>query len=313
MAENPNNDTVRDYYRAMGEGDFAHVVSLHDPDVTCWMSGTSLVSGRFEQRDALYAHMGEHVLGPLVADTEPYVKGSRLILADGEYTVGLLHGGLPARDGGRYDQFYLQVFRFEDGLIREIVEIFDTVMVETALMKNSLAQPRAMPERPFDLDAPACSSSLDRNGMIALGERFAQALSSRSFAESRACLSDDAEVRVIGSTPLSGRTRDAEVLDRVFADGLSQYRIVAADGGAAVVLAQGAPNYPQQYGLVIEAQGEGIGCLSVFLDTVAMEAHLFGNDMVPGASASIRPAFDVMQAFRAFSNQVESHDDSENA
>jgi ketosteroid isomerase-like protein len=298
MADNPNNDTVRDYYRAMGEGDFAHVVSLHDPDVTCWMSGTSLVSGRFEQREALYAHMGEHVLGPLVGDAEPYVKGSRLILADGEYTVGLLHGGLPAQDGGRYDQFYLQVFRFERGLIREIVEIFDTVMVETTLMKNNLAKPRATPEQPFDLDAPACTSSLDRDGMIALGERFAQALSSQSFDEARSYLSVDPDVRVIGSTPFSGRTSDASVIDRVFADGLSQYRIVAADGGAAVVLARAAQGYPQQYGLVIEAQGEGIGCLSIFLDTVAAEAHQFGNRMVPSASTSIKPAFDVLQAFR---------------
>lgn len=298
MADNPNNDTVRDYYRAMGEGDFAHVVSLHDPDVTCWMSGTSLVSGRFEQREALYAHMGEHVLGPLVPDAEPYVKGSRLILADGEYTVGLLHGGLPARDGGRYDQFYLQVFRFADGLIREIVEIFDTVMVETTLMKNHLAQPRATPEQPFDLDAPACTSSLNRDGMIALGERFARGLSSRAFDETRACLSADAEVRIIGSTPFSGRHSDAGVIGRVFAAGLSQYRVVAADGGAAVVLARAAQDYPQQYGLVIEAQGEHIGCLSIFLDTVASEAHQFGNPMVPGASASIKPAFDIMQPFR---------------
>lgn len=298
MADNPNDITVKDYYRAMGEGDFAHVVSLHDPDVTCWMSGTSLVSGRFEQRDALYAHMGEHVLGPLVVGTEPYVKGSRLVLTDGDYTVGLLHGGLPAQDGGRYDQFYLQVFRFENGLIREIVEMFDTVMVETTLMKNSLDHPRERPAAPFDLDEPRIASALDRAGMTALAQHFARALCARDFRAARDCLADGAEIRVIGSTPLSGRTRDGEVLERIFADGMAQHRLVAADGGAAVVLGHAAHGYPQQYGLVIEAEGAGIGCVSVFLDTVAAEAHQFGNRIVSTASASIRPPFDVMQAFR---------------
>lgn len=297
MTDNPNEQTVRDYYRAMGEGDFARVVSLHDPDVTCWMSGTSLVSGRFEQRDALYAHMGEHVLGPLVVGAEPYVKGSRLVLTDGDYTVGLLHGGLPAQDGGRYDQFYLQVFRFADGLIREIVEMFDTVMVETALMKNRLETPRTVPAAPFDLEPPPVASSLDRAGMAALAERFTQSLAVRDFAAARGCLATGAEIRVSGSTPVSGRTHDGALLDRLFTDGLGRYRIVAVDGGAAVVLAHAGAGYAQQYGLVIEAHGAGIGCLSVFFDTVAAEAHQFGNCIVNGASQSIKPKFDGLQAF----------------
>jgi ketosteroid isomerase-like protein len=261
------------------------------------MSGTSLVSGRFEQRDALYAHMGEHVLGPLLFGAEPYVKGSRLLLTDGAFTVGLLHGGLPARDGGRYDQFYLQVFRFENGLIHEIVELFDTVMVETALMKNHLEMPRASPAVPFNLGAPGLASSLDRAGMVELAEQFAQSLTKQDFVAARACLADQPEIRVIGSTPLSGCTNDAALLDRLFADGLGQFRIIAADKGTAVVLAHASEGYAQQYGLVIEADGHRIGCLSVFFDTVAAEAHQFGNPVLPSASQSIKPKFDVLQAF----------------
>ena len=93
------------------------------------------------------AHMGEHVLGPLVTGTEPYVKDSRIALADGDFVVGLLRGGLPTKSGDRYDQFYLQLFRLQDRLIVEIVEIFDTVMVERALMGHRLATPRRWPAR----------------------------------------------------------------------------------------------------------------------------------------------------------------------
>ena len=294
-----NSAVVRDYYRAMGEGDFGHVVSLHDPDVVCWMSGTSLVSGRFQGRDALYAHMGEHVLGPLVTGTEPYVKGSRLALVDGDYAVGLLHGGLPARDGGRYDQFYLQIFRFQNGLIREIVELFDTVMVETALMKNQLAQPRTPPAALFDLVDPGCRSALDRDGLVDLAQRLGAALMARDFTAARSCLAPGAEIRVIGSTPVSGQTHAGAVLDRVFDAGLAGFRIVAAGSGAAVALAMADGGRAQQYGLLIEADGHHIGCLSVFLDTAAAEAQQFGNAIQPAPSRSIKPDFDVMAAFVA--------------
>ncbi|NML95656.1 nuclear transport factor 2 family protein [Novosphingobium olei] len=292
-----NAAAIRDYYRAMGEGDFEHVVSLHDPDVVCWMSGTSLVSGRFQGREPLYAHMGEHVLGPLVTGTEPYVKCSRLVLVDGDYTVGLLHGGLPARDGGRYDQFYLQIFRFEDGLIREIVEFFDTVMVETVLMKNRLEQPRAKPATPFDIVAPGCRSALDREGTVALAQRLTQALADGDWAAARASLAQDVIIRVIGSTPWSGQSDDAGVLERMFETGLSAFRVVAADSASAVVLAKAPAAQKQQYGLIIETDGASVGCLSIFLDTAAAEAGQFGNRMIPATSQAINLPFDVLASF----------------
>lgn len=287
---------VDDYYRAMGAGDFERVISLHDPDVVCWMSGRSLVSGRFQGRTALYAHMTEHVLGPLVGG-EPYVKGSRIVVVDGDVAVGLLHGGLPTKDGSRYDQFYLQIFRFEDGRIREIVEMFDTVMVETQLMKRGLATHRSAPAEPFRLDTPAITSKLTRERMIAVARSFVAAMAGGREDETGNMLTDDAEFRVIGSTPLSGRSTDKGLLGRLFVGGLADSRVVAADAGAAVILARaGARDYAQQYGLLIEADGERIGCVSVFLDTTELEASVFGNVAVPEPSSSIMPAFDIRLA-----------------
>ncbi len=294
MTKLSHRAVMEDYYRAMGEGDFAHVVSLHSPDVICWMSGWSLVSGRFQGRDDLYAHMGQHVLGPLVVGSEPYVKGSRLVIVDGDLTVGLLHGGLPAQDGGRYDQYYLQIFRYEEGLIAEIVEMFDTVMVETQLFKHRLTTPRLPPAMPFHLDAPAITSALTRDGMVILAQSFADALAARHFPKAVACCSPRAEIRVIGSTPYSGCTTDLTILKTMFADGLQYTRVAAADGVAAVVLAQGgSPDHVQQYGLLIEADGESIGCISVFFDTAAAEEHVFDNPLCPAPSTSIMPPFDV--------------------
>lgn len=297
MDPNAHRAIVEDYYRAMGAGDFDHVVGLHDSDVVCWMSGQAIVSGRFHGRTELYAHMGEHVLGPLLFGAEPYVKGSRIAIVDHDIAVGLLHGGLPAKDGGRYDQFYLQIFRFEDGLIREIVEMFDTVMVETALIKNRLELPRAAPAAPFDLDAPPIRSSLSRERMAQLAEVFASTISSGDLEATVRLLADDAEIRIIGTTPLSGHTTDTAVLARLFAYGLSDARMIAADANAAVLLARASERgFPQQYGLLIEADGERIGCVSVFLDTVTAEAQQFGNPMLPGTSRSIMPDFDVGKA-----------------
>jgi ketosteroid isomerase-like protein len=297
MNPDAHRAVIEDYYRAMGADDFDHVVSLHDPDVVCWMSGRSLVSGRFQGRTELYAHMGEHVLGPLVPG-EPYVKGSRIAIVDGDITVGLLHGGLPAKDGGRYDQFYLQIFRFEDGLIREIVEMFDTVMVETRLMKNRLATPRGAPERRFGLDAPAIVSSLSRDAMARLALSFAEKVAAGDFDGLSPLLAGDTEIRVIGSTPLSGRWSDPAVLADLFAERLADVRPIAADGNGAVLLARAAAeDYAQQYGLLIEADGARIGCVSVFFDTVEAEARRFGNPMQPEPSRGIMPDFDIRRAF----------------
>jgi ketosteroid isomerase-like protein len=261
------------------------------------MSGRSLVSGRFQGRDDLYAHIGKHVLGPLVVGTEPYVKGSRLIIDDGDIGVGLLHGGLPAHDGGRYDQFYLQIFRYKDGLIQEIIELFDTVMVESALMKNRLSTPRPVPAVPFNLDAPGLVSQLSREEMVGLAKKFTNALTTRDIVGAAASLSPNAQIRVIGSTPLSGCTDDAAILAKLFGAGIVDARVVAADGTGAVVLAKaGDPGYAQQYGLVIEADGARIGCISLFLDTVEAEAWQFGNPILPAASVSIMPPFDVTKA-----------------
>jgi ketosteroid isomerase-like protein len=261
------------------------------------MSGSTLVSGRFDGRDALYAHMAKHVLGPLIVGTEPYVKGSCIAIVDGPMVVGLLHGGLPTRAGGRYDQFYLQIFRLEGGLIAEIVELFDTVMVETALMGHELEVPRRPPDRPFGIAADAGASRGTRTEVLAVTQHLLDSLMSRDRAGLRAVVHPAVTVRAIGSTPLSGVSEGIDALLAAVDRGIQDARLVCADDVSACVLMRSSdPAYRQQYGLLLRIREKQLIDLCIFLDTVETERALFENRVLPTPSRSMMPPFDISQA-----------------
>lgn len=292
-----NRTVIEDYYAALKMGDFPHVVELHSPDLVCWMSGTSLVSGRFEGRDALYAHMGKHVLKPLVVGTEPYLKESRIAIVDASIVVGVLHGGLPSKDGGRYDQYYLQIFRLTGGVIVEIVEFFDTVMVETVLMKNHLKTPRLPPARPFEMAATPSASRSARDDVVTLATLLIQSLKNADPAELRTVVHPSVRIRTIGSTPQSGSSDGIEALVAALGRGVQDTRLICADGAFACILMRAAdPEYHQQYGLLLQVSEKQIVDISVFLDTVEAERVLFDNPVLPMASRSVMAPFDISKA-----------------
>jgi ketosteroid isomerase-like protein len=297
VSETDNRAVIEDYYVAMSEGNFPRVVELHSPELVCWMSGTSIVSGRFKGRDALYAHMGEHVLGPLVVGTEPYVKESSIAIVDASIVVGLLHGGLPSKDGGRYDQYYLQIFRLEDGLIAEIVELFDTVMVETVLMKHQLKLPRNPPARPFDFAANPRVSRGTRDEVVTVTDMWLEALTNRDRVQLRAVVHPSVRIRTIGSTPLSGLSEGVDALVAAVDRGVQDARLVCADSASACVLMRCSDSaYHQQYGILLRVREKQIIDISIFLDTVEVERTLFTNPILPHPSTSVMPPFDIAQA-----------------
>lgn len=281
----------------MREGNFAHVIELHAPDLVCWMSGTSLVSGRFQGRDALYAHMGRHVLGPLIVGTEPYVKGCSIAIVDASIVVGLLHGGLPSKDGGRYDQYYLQIFRLQDGLITEIVELFDTVMVETILMGNRLMVPRNPCARPFEITASPRVSGCTRDEVVILTNLMLESLAIGDTALLRSTLHPSVTVRTIGSTPISGLGYGVDAFNAAVDRGVKDARIICADSVSACVLMRSSDlSYNQQYGMILRVGERKIIDVNIFLDTVEVERALFANLLLPNQSTSVMPPFDITQA-----------------
>jgi ketosteroid isomerase-like protein len=299
MSDANSRAVIDDYYRAMAQADWAHVISLHAPDLVCWMSGTSLVSGRFVGCEPLYAHMGQYVLGTLISGTESYIKECRIALVDDEVVLGLMHGGLPAKDGGRYDQYYLQLFRIENGRIAEIIEMFDTVMVENVLMQHPLSTARPRPAVPFDFAARNIAG-ISREDTVRMATRLGEALAGDKQQSVAALLSDNASVRVLGSTPRSGHWKSIEPVYELFAGGMQGFRIVCADSNAACLLMRSSkPGYDQQFGIVLGIDGSRIGDLLVWLDTAEAERALFGNRVLPEPSTRVMPPFDVMQAFGA--------------
>lgn len=291
-------EVIDRYHRAIAVSDYDIVTALHAPEVVVWMSGPSIVSGRFQGRENLFAHMTHHVLGPLDVAAEDYVKGVRVIVDDGDYVAVIFHGGLPNRTGGRYDQYYLQIFRMGDGLIQEIVEMFDTVMFEEAVAGHRLRTPRARPASPFVIAAPTAGAP-DRDTMLRLAEAWQAAVAASDWAGVAALAGPSCTLEVAGTTPLSGVAPfDPERLRTALAGGTGWSRIACADRNGAVVLMRGAdPAYDQQYGVVLEADGDRIGRISLFWDTVAAEARLYDNPMLPETTHSIMPSFDLRLAF----------------
>lgn len=297
MNERLNEEVIKDYYQALGNGDFDRIIELHSPDLVCWMSGQSLVSGRFEGRDNLYAHMGKNVLGALVLGTESYVKGSRIVVVDGPFVVGLLHGGLPTSAGGRYDQFYIQLFRLEQGRIAEIVEFFDTVMVEKALMGNRLANPRPAPGIPYDIHPVRPVAAAGRDTVARIAGSVALALEKGDRQALNALLDARLAVKVIGSTPISGLREGAEALAAVAPGGFDEIRLICADESNACLLARTATaSGVQQYGLILAVSGQCVTEIDIYLDTVLAEESLFGNSILPAPSRSVMPPFDISKA-----------------
>ena len=147
-----NRAVIEKFYTALGENDFELLAPLHRDDIVMNVLGRSPVSGRFEGREACFGPDGVatrvfHRIGP------GYQFGAewRIVAVDEPYVVGFSRGEGASANGGRYDQTYCQVFRLEDGLIVEMHEFLDTVVVEDALYGNRLENPQADPALPFSI------------------------------------------------------------------------------------------------------------------------------------------------------------------
>ncbi len=294
LLDHQNQKLIEDYYASISAGNFDRVIRLHAPDVVCWMLGNSIVSGRFSGRDALYAHMTEYVLKKLRANGESYVKAWRVAIVDSPYVVGLMHGGLPLRDGGRYDQHYLQIFRIEGGLIREIVEFYDLVMVETTLMGNSLKIPRSSPFLPFAIESISPELSGGGSDQASLFDDFCTNLRDYNLEGLSALVKPDLDVCMIGNTPLSGLTVGLETFLHIIVGGVTGVRKICASFNMACVVACSAERkYAQNYALLIISKAKLIEQIVVFLDTVEPERQKFKNPIQPISSKRIMPAFDL--------------------
>ena len=141
---------VTRYYQALAAGDFETLTALHCDDVVFNLVGTTPVSGRWEGKTECFGPVvADGVLGKLVQETVRFSRQWRIMCADDNCVVGIMHGGGMGTNGHEYLQTYCQVLTIRDGLIAELHEFFDTALVELALNDNPTTKGPSVPVRPF--------------------------------------------------------------------------------------------------------------------------------------------------------------------
>ena len=106
--------------------------TLHD-DFINNVVGRTAVSGRSYGKKQLFDDVFPLVMANLEPGTVNLARRYRIMAVDGPIVVGMMEGSATTKDGTSYDQQYCQIFRIEDGLIREIWEFFDTMQAEVRL------------------------------------------------------------------------------------------------------------------------------------------------------------------------------------
>lgn len=150
MGAAENRRIVEKWYSALSEGDFDTVQALLSDDVVFHLFGHTPLSGRHVGKAAVFGKiLPEHVLAPLMPETIKFGTKWRIMVTDDQRVAGLMQGGGMGRNGEVYDQNYCHIFTIREGLIVEVHEIFDTVLVEKVLFDNPLQRPRTKPDQPF--------------------------------------------------------------------------------------------------------------------------------------------------------------------
>lgn len=150
MSRQENIDLLNRYFQAMHDNDWATVEAMYHEDIINHMAGTTPASGRLEGKAAMTDDLvAAQVHAAMVPEAMQFARRWKIMCADDERVVAIMEGGGPTRSGGRYDQTYCEIFRFEDGKIIEMHAFFDTALTEQALFDNPLRTPRGVPAKPL--------------------------------------------------------------------------------------------------------------------------------------------------------------------
>lgn len=106
-------------------------------DDACWiLEGSTPWSGTYAGKKAIR----EKLLTPLFAQfAGPYVSKLERIIAEDDHVVAMFQGDVPTKAGKRYNNRYCYVYRIEGGQVKELIEYFDTALVQEALQAPSAA------------------------------------------------------------------------------------------------------------------------------------------------------------------------------
>lgn len=318
MARTPREVAI-EWAMSLKAGDLDRLVALHHERLVCSLLGSTLVSGRYRGRDAFFAHTIKNVMGSMAETDEVYLKGFRIACADSQYSVMQLHGGLPTKSGGRYDQNYLQLFKVEEGLITETHELLDTVMLDTQVFGKKLTIARTAPE---DSLTPATKftgmlTPATLEDVVRVERSFGLAAQSADLQAFTALLHPDAVLQIAGSTPLSGTVRGREQVLTMFAqyvlryflpgslhiDGEARHACRDENGFCWFANVQGTLKngdaYRQIVGVVARVHATSIVDLHIYFDTAEEERQTFANPLTGGTSETAPERFTIYSALTA--------------
>lgn len=145
-----HRDRVADFYAALADLDISRFWSCQSRDVIYNISGHTPISGRVAGRAAMEANILPAVFDGLDFERFRFTERWSVVCESENRIVAVMEADGLAKNGVRYDQRYVHIFDFEDGLIVEVWEFFDTALAEAALFAPPFdRQPRA--EIPFRL------------------------------------------------------------------------------------------------------------------------------------------------------------------
>lgn len=119
-----NAGKARAWLEAVGKGDTESVVSLMQPDAFVHTKGRSVLSAKrtLDELRALVDALGQFTKDGLHFTFQDFVS-------QGETVVVQFTGESELLTGARYDNEYLLLFRFRDGLVVEVHEYLCTQLV----------------------------------------------------------------------------------------------------------------------------------------------------------------------------------------
>lgn len=129
MSPEENKKTVQAFYDAGNRGDMETCFSLMADDIVWTNIGTTVLSGRFEGKQALQ----EKLLGPLFSNLKAGIRMEvHRLVAEGDYVVAQISGTAETLDGRPYNNSYCWIICLRDGQFAEVTEYLDTELVTAA-------------------------------------------------------------------------------------------------------------------------------------------------------------------------------------
>ena len=131
MKAEQNKRRMRLIYAALERGNSRPFLDALADDVSWTIIGTTEWSGIWRGKAAVRARL----LDPLFAQFATRYRNRAIrLIAEGDWVVIECRGDVITKTGNPYRNTYCNVFRLEDGMVKEITEYCDTELLTKALL-----------------------------------------------------------------------------------------------------------------------------------------------------------------------------------